>query len=383
MPARGLGSQPGGKVVGPQQTRWGHPADCYGQHHPRLAAKAACATLKTEIAAAVGSFQYGVGKSAGCELVHKLVTTLTDEDPSRVVISYDARNAFGTLPRQRIWDATLQRFPVLASTLHAWLSKPTAHAYWHEGEAYEVLASGGVDQGCPLSPLLFALGIAPALEAIRSGIRLLHHSCKVFAYLDDVVVVAPSHLAAAVHDVVSRAMSDVGLALNNGKTKAWVRNPAVPLPDGLPFNRVGSLKVLGSQVAWLDREDSLAPVHEAADPSPILQKARRLTDRVGKLLAHGLSARSAFLILQTFSKSCANHLLRANLETGPWLSELENILHNCLGKILVAPGSNPEHVGPEQAQIASLRTKDGGLAFGGLKHTSPFAFIGSWFLCLK
>ena len=88
-------------------------------------------------------------------------------------------------------------------------------------------------------------------------------------------------------------------------------------------------------------------------------------------------------ILQTLSKSCANNLLRANLETGPWLDELENVLHASLGQVLVAPGSSPEAIGPEQAHIASLRTKDGGLAFGGLKHTTPFAFIGSWFLCLK
>ena len=228
-----------------------------------------------------------------------------------------------------------------------------------------------------------ALGIAPALEAIRTGIRLLHPACKVFAYLDDIVVIAPSHLALAAHDVVKRAMDEAGLALNNRKTKAWIRDPATQLPEGLPFDRVSTLKVLGSQVAWLDREDSLAPVHDAADPSPILQKARRLAQRISQLLAHGLSARSAFLVLQTFSKSCANHLLRANLETGPWLDELENILHTSLGQVLVTPGSRPETIGPEQAHIASLRTKDGGLAFGGLKHTTPFAFIGSWFLCLK
>ena len=35
----------------------------------------------------------------------KAVTALTDADPSRVVLAFDATNAFGTMPRQRIWDA--------------------------------------------------------------------------------------------------------------------------------------------------------------------------------------------------------------------------------------------------------------------------------------
>ena len=143
------------------------------------------------------------------------------------------------------------------------------------------------------------------------------------------------------------------------------------------------MKVLGSQVAWLDREESLAPIHGTADPGPVLAKARRLGNRVHQLLAHGLATRSAFLVLQTFSKSCVNHLLRANLEAGPWLDELEGILNTTLGAVLAVPGADPVTIGPEQAHIASLRTKDGGLAFGGTKHTSPFAFIGSWFLCLK
>ena len=57
---------------------------------------------RSRIAPAVGPYQLGIGRKAGCELVRKLVSALTDEDPSRTVLAFDASNAFGSLPRQRV-----------------------------------------------------------------------------------------------------------------------------------------------------------------------------------------------------------------------------------------------------------------------------------------
>ena len=64
----------------------------------RMAAYASCAVVKAKVATVVRPQQYGVGRKADCELVHKCVTTLTDEDATRVVIVSDASNALGTSP---------------------------------------------------------------------------------------------------------------------------------------------------------------------------------------------------------------------------------------------------------------------------------------------
>ena len=133
----------------------------------------------------------------------------------------------------------------------------------------------------------------------------------------------------------------------------------------------------------VDREDSLAPVHGTADIAKVLADARRLVDRIALLLDHGLHLRSAFAVLQTYSKSCVNHLLRSNLEEGPWVLELEDVLLSALSKMAASPGSNDVTFGPTQKEIASMRTKDGGFAFAGLQRTTSFAYLGSWFLCLK
>ena len=80
----------------------------------RLAARAACSFAKDWVADAVGPCQYGVGRAAGRELAHKALTALVDEDKSRVVLAFDARNAFGSLPRQRVWEGVQARMPILA-----------------------------------------------------------------------------------------------------------------------------------------------------------------------------------------------------------------------------------------------------------------------------
>ncbi len=158
----------------------------------RLVARAACAVLKWCVAGATGPFPCGVGRRAGCELVHKCVTAFTDEDATRVVIAFDASNAFGSLPRQKIWEGTCMRLPELSSTVGSWLGAATTHFMWDEtGQVRTVTATAGVHQGCPLSPLLFAIGLAEALQEISDQLVTLDASAELFAYLDDVVVVVP------------------------------------------------------------------------------------------------------------------------------------------------------------------------------------------------
>ena len=64
----------------------------------RLAGRAACTVFGDSIKAGCGRFQYAVGRPAGCELVHKCITALTETDTTAAVLAFDATNAFNTLP---------------------------------------------------------------------------------------------------------------------------------------------------------------------------------------------------------------------------------------------------------------------------------------------
>ena len=120
----------------------------------------------------------------------------------------------------------------------------------------------------------------------------------------------------------------------------------------------------------MDREELLTPVHGFADGTQVLQKANHFVTRLGLLYEHGLTVKSAFLALKTYAQSCITHLQRANLENQPWISQLEELFFQALGNILAWEGGTPEHLTDERRTIASMTTKQGGLAFGGLPSRS-------------
>ena len=148
----------------------------------RLAARAACGALTERVPQAVGPEQFGLGRPAGIEMVHKAVSARVDEDASRVVLAFDASNAFGTLPRQWVWEGVRAWIPELDGVARAWLRNSTTHLFWDaKGVAHPCVASSGVDQECPLSLFFFSLGLAASVDAISAQLRGLDGSLKEFS----------------------------------------------------------------------------------------------------------------------------------------------------------------------------------------------------------
>ena len=111
-----------------------------------------------------------------------------------------------------------------------------------------------------MSPPLFSLGLAAALDSISAQLRGLDASSKVFAYLDDLVVVVAPGQAETAHKVVGDTLSSHGLALNAGKTCVWSRDPGAPLPAALPGTTHGGPPFLSRSQVDL----SLRPAHHGA-----------------------------------------------------------------------------------------------------------------------
>ena len=153
------------------------------------------------------------------------------------------------------------------------------------------------------------------------------------------------------------------------------------MPPALAGLRKAELRLLGSDVRFLDRREDRdefgSPIHGSVDGDAVVRAARGLTGRLRDLRAAGLTVKAAYTVLHTYAQSCCNHLQRANYEQGPWVEALEGVLQEALGELVGA------ELGATQRAVASLRLKEGGLAFGGLGGRSAPAFLASWAACLE
>ena len=98
-----------------------------------------------------------------------------------------------------------------------------------DGNDHTVQQGEGGEQGDPLMPLLFALGIHGALEATATELRPGEDLC---AFLDDVYAICQPERVRPIYDLLCRNLSEqAGIELHVGKTRVW--NKACEEPPGL------------------------------------------------------------------------------------------------------------------------------------------------------
>jgi len=172
-------------------------------------------------------FREGV---AGCD-EHQFVShaILDDTRRSRLplyMVYYDIRNAFGAIPHAYLWFV-LKELGVPASFIallkdvytNAFTMVSTAH-----GTSTPIHQRAGVFQGCPLSPLLFILGMAPLLETLHAfetdyGVQLAGDvRLATTAFADDIKIFSRSKLGIQhLHDIVARFLDWTTLQANPSK----------------------------------------------------------------------------------------------------------------------------------------------------------------------
>ena len=93
---------------------------------------------------------------------------------------------------------------------------------------HRIVQAEGGEQGDPLMPLLFSLGIHDSLCAVKEQLR---PADELFAYLDDVHVASPpSRTRGAYNLLEAELFAGAGIRLHTGKTRAWNRGGIRP-PD--------------------------------------------------------------------------------------------------------------------------------------------------------
>ena len=232
-----------------------------GSVYRRIAAKVAAAAVSAQVGAELRPVQLGVAAANGCEAaVHAVRSFVADagaDDTASAIIKLDVANAFNSVRRDALLEAVRARAPAIYRL--AWQAYSGATPLFIGGTT--VWSRTGIQQGDPLSSLLFSLAVDGAARASDTDINAW--------YLDDGTIGGPLESVIPNIHRVKNELDKVGLRINSSKCEvsllganisSWrddaVRRLQAHLPD---IREVGpdTLELLGAPICDSQLRDQL------------------------------------------------------------------------------------------------------------------------------
>lgn len=189
-----------------------------------------------------------------------IVQYTTHRKKKALSISLDAEKAFDRVEMCYLFDI-MQKFGLDGDFLK-WTRtiyhSPTAAVITNGLRSAPFSVARGVRQGCPLSPLLFALALEPLAERIRcdadvKGIELGAREHKIALYADDILlfVTSPESSIPAIMNILNEFSTISGYKINYDKSEAMPLGPLTnaDVLDVFPFRWSASgFKYLGVKI---------------------------------------------------------------------------------------------------------------------------------------
>ena len=170
-----------------------------------------------------GGYQFSFGKPNGTSTVVHAISTLLSTKPDWSCLSFDSSNAFNSISRVHL-SKCLSACPNVALSAYFNLCYQPGVGYLVHGDnpLYEIPIQRGVKQGDPLGTAFFNLvmasGVEKALVLMASNGHTLGEDFALFAFSDDVFVVAEPWLCVLWRDMLASLLRAVGVEMNVRKT---------------------------------------------------------------------------------------------------------------------------------------------------------------------
>lgn len=191
----------------------------------RLAAGVLWKRAEEELVKACGRFQLGVGVSGGVELMvqrYGREAARAQRDGGRALLRIDFRNAFNCFSRHRLIAVVAERVPDALPYFKACYSRWTP-LFLSNGLV--VHSRTGVQQGDPLGPALFAIGLAALLKEVTR--RCVENADTVLAYLDDAFIAGSLGAVEEFFVTLVAVSEEYGMTVRPDKCH-WVSLAAMP-----------------------------------------------------------------------------------------------------------------------------------------------------------
>jgi len=318
----------------------------------RLVAKCANKYALSRLSGFFAPLQLGIGVPGGCEAtIHSTRRFVAGMPLDHVVVKLDFANAFNSLRRDTMLESLFTTIPELYQFVHQCYAAPSVLKFGQ----HVVSSQMGPQQGDPLGPLLFCLPLQPALQSLKSDLRI--------GFLDDLTLGGDPSAVAQDIQYISTLETSLGLRLNRQKCEILMSEAAHSLdPRWSDFSRRDhdSLTLLG------------APLFRGAALDASLSQHCNDLQRAFTKLGQLPSQNALTLLRSSFGSSKLGYLLRCSpCADHRALQSLDSIMRTGL-ELIVNTSFNDI-----QWLQATLPVRDGGLGLRRVVSLASSAYLAS------